>query len=110
MSRPPEVGGPAALARVLACVESVDDYSMLRMADDFAHQMGLTRRDCDETVAFIDRVLRDESISNADLKGLLNRAIGAWGVTSPYGVNAEAARRHLEAARHAISVWDGAIS
>jgi len=111
MTRPLEARAPANLDKVLACVESVDDYSRLRLAHDFAYQVNITKADCDEAVAFLDAVLKDESLSNADLKGFLNRAMGpGWGMTSPFGANAKAARLHLSAAREAIAVWDGWIS
>jgi hypothetical protein len=90
-------------------LESVDNYSRLRMADDFAHQLGVTEADRDAAVRFIDAALGDESVSNSDLKGLLNRLVGAWGVTSLYGADAKAARRHLQAARDAIAEWNGWI-
>jgi hypothetical protein len=73
--------------------------------------MNVSRADCDQAVAFIDAVLKDDALSNADLKGLLNRAMGSgWAVTSPFGANAMAARQHLSAARDAIAAWDGWIS
>ncbi len=111
MVRALEARAPLSLSRVLSCVESFDDYSRLRLADDFAHQLNVGKAECDQAVAFIDTVLDDDTVSNADLKGLLNRAMGpGWGVTSPYGANAKAARQHLSAARDAIAAWDGWIS
>jgi hypothetical protein len=80
------------------------------MADDFAHQMGVSKTDCQEAVVFLSAMLNDETLSNAELKGLLNRASGDWGVTSPFGADAKAARKHLAAVRDAIAAWDGWIS
>ncbi|WP_395647497.1 hypothetical protein [Terricaulis sp.] len=110
MVRPLEARAPAGLGKVIACVESVDNYSRLRMADDFAHQLGVSKVECEEAVSFIDAALKDEKTSNADIKGLLNRVCGDWSYSSPFGADAKAARNHLAAARDAIAAWDGWIS
>ena len=94
----------ADLVRVLRCVESVDNYSRLEVAPDFARNAGLNRADFENARKVIDELLADPSVSNADIKGLLNR-IDAWQFDSPFGGDAKAARQHLEAAREAIAAW-----
>ncbi len=103
----PEERAPESFARVLACVESVDRYSLLRLADDYALQLRVTKSERDEAVHFLDTLLRDSTISDADLKGLLDRLACGWMLTSPFRAEAEAsARRHIEAVRDAMAAWE----
>lgn len=94
------------LARTLRCVESVDGGTRLAVATDFMEQAALTKSEVSRTLQIMDQLLSDPSVSNADIKGLLNR-VDAWQYDSPFGADAKAARKHLEAARDAIACWIG---
>jgi hypothetical protein len=57
-----------------------------------------------EAKAYVEQILADPDVTNADLKGLVKRLVGpAWGVEFDFGADAKAARRYLEALSRAIA-------
>ena len=92
------------LVRALRCVDSVENRSRLMVAADFVERSGLERTDFIAALKLLDTILDDPVVSNADIKGMLNR-VDAWQHESPFGADAKAARQHLEAARNAIAAW-----
>ncbi len=55
---------------------------------------------------WLDGVLADEAIPNAEFKGMLNRTLGpAWGVQYQFAMGSRGARQFLEAARDAMRRW-----
>jgi hypothetical protein len=89
----------------LRCIETDLDGVRLVVADDLRQRGGVQRSDVLQAWKLLEDVLSDPNVSNAELKGLLNRTDVAWSVESPFGANAQAAREHLEAARDAMQRW-----
>jgi hypothetical protein len=89
----------------LRCVETDIDGARLVVAEDLLKRGGVHRDDVLRTWKTLEDLLSDPSVSNADLKGLLNRVDIGWSVESPFGADAQAAREHLEAARDALQRW-----
>jgi hypothetical protein len=92
----------APLYRVLHCVDVADDT--LCVATDFVAQAGLELWDFQNALSVIDDLLVDATVSNSDIKGMLNR-VGGFQHESPFGADAKAARKHPQAARDAIAAW-----
>lgn len=93
------------LMHVLRCIETDSSGAALVVAEDFLRRTEIYRSDLLTAWKVIDDLLADPDVSNADLKGLLNRIDVAWSMESPFGANALAAREHLEAARDALQKW-----
>jgi len=93
------------VASALRCIETDIDGQSLVVAEDLRQRGGVHRDDMLRAWKVLQELLSDPSVSSADLKGLLNRTDVAWGVESPFGANAQAAREHLEAARDALQKW-----
>jgi len=94
------------LARTLRCIERTDEGAGLALAPDLMEQAELTKSEVRGALLVMDQLLNDPAVSNADIKGLLNR-VDAWQYDSPFGADAKAARKHLEAARDAVAQWIG---
>jgi len=93
------------ISQALRCIETDLDGVRLVVAEDLRQRGGVHRDDMLRAWKALEDVLDDPGVSNADLKGLLNRADAAWTVQSPFGADALAAREHLEAARDALQRW-----
>ena len=92
----------APLYRILHCVDVADER--LQVATDLVAQSGLKLWDFQNALKVIDNILAHPDVSNADIKGLLNR-VGGFRYESPFGADAKGARKHLLAARDAIAGW-----
>jgi hypothetical protein len=92
------------LARTLGCVES--DAMSAAVAADFLERAALTQAEMIGSSEMRDQLPADPEVSNADIKGLLNR-INAWQDDSLIGADAKALRKYFEAARDAIARWIG---
>jgi hypothetical protein len=93
------------VSRALSCIETDIDGGRLVVAEDLRERSGVYRDDMLRAWKALEDLLADPSVSNADLKGLLNRADMGWGAQSPFGADARAAREHLEAAKDALQRW-----
>jgi hypothetical protein len=93
------------LSSALRCVETDLDGVRLVVADDIRQQAGVQRADVLRAWKALEDLLDNPDVSNADLKGLLNRIDIGWSMESPFGANARAAREHLEAAKDALQRW-----
>lgn len=94
---------PAALSVILQCLDPVDDGTSIAIAHDLLGpdfpQSGLK-----EASSFLTQLLTDPEVSNADLKGLLNRETSStWSMEFGFGADAKAARRYLEVLQEAIA-------
>jgi hypothetical protein len=93
------------LGPVLRCIEADATGERLVIAEDFLKRTNVYKGDVLDAWKCLERLLEDSSVSNADLKGMLNRIDIGWTVQSPFGGDARAAREHLEAARDALQRW-----
>ena len=99
---------PAAFSELLSCADPAGDDAGLVIAADLLRP-DFPKSGFREATDFIDGVLADPAVSNADLKGLLNRETSsAWSLDLGFAGNAKAARRCLEAFRAAIVQYAGA--
>jgi hypothetical protein len=96
---------PAAFRVLLGAVDPVDGGCGMKFARDLlARHDDVTVAHIAEVRAYVDGLLADSDIPNADLKGLLNRCAGpAWDAQFDFGADAKAARRYLEAFSRAIA-------
>jgi hypothetical protein len=97
------------VSSALGCIETDISGSRLVVAEDLRLRSDVHRDHMLEAWKVLEELLDDPGVSNADLKGLLNRVDVAWRVESPFGANAQAAREHLEAAKDAIQNWAEAL-
>lgn len=100
------VDRPPAVFRVLVnSVDPVDDGAYMKVARDLLAVHGeISQSAFAEAKAYVDGLLADSKVANADLKGLLNRCAGPkWGIQFDFGADAKAARRYLEALSRAIA-------
>lgn len=95
----------AFLGPLLRCIETDKDGAKLVVAEDFLKRADIPRSDIHGAWKALESLLADPDVSNADLKGMLNRIDIGWKFESPFGANAIAAREHLEAARDALQTW-----
>ncbi|MBL8536443.1 MAG: hypothetical protein JNM59_03475 [Hyphomonadaceae bacterium] len=81
------------------------DGAEVVIADDLlAQHPEIDQRSLVECRAFLERLLGDETIPNADLKGMLNRLAGpVWGGPFGFGPDAKSARRFLETLQTALT-------
>ena len=105
MARPRPEHPPAAFTALVAAVDPVDGGRAMTVAHDVLKiRAGSEFLGWSEARAYIDALLSDPTLSNADLKGLLNRSAGpVWGMAFDFGADAKAARRYLEALSKAIA-------
>jgi hypothetical protein len=94
---------PAAFSQILHSLDPVNGGKSIAIARDLLGSH-FPKQGFVEAGAFLDRLLADPAISNADLKGLLNReTASSWAVEFEFGSDAKAARRYLEALRQALA-------
>jgi hypothetical protein len=80
-----------------------DGAEVVIAEDSLSEHSWIGRSELTQCRSYLDALLADKMTSNADLKGMLNRNTGrAWGVEFDFGVNANAARRFLEALQRAL--------
>lgn len=96
---------PAAFRVLVNAVDTVNGGREMKLARDLlAHHGEVSKSAFAEAKAYVDALLADDQIANADLKGLLNRSAGpVWGIQFDFGADAKAARRYLEALSRAIA-------
>jgi hypothetical protein len=96
---------PGAFRVLLGAVDPLDGGREMKLARDLlAPHSYLNAASLAEVKTYVDELLADRDIANADLKGLLNRNAGpAWGAQFDFGADAKAARRYLEALSRAIA-------
>jgi hypothetical protein len=103
MASNPNLGAPASLRTILGCVDPTDKGRSMDIAQDLVVGRSLTSRHFQEAGVFIDRLLANPEISNADLKGMLNRLAGpSWGSQFEFGADPKGARQYLEALQRAL--------
>lgn len=95
---------PAALRTLLMILDPGQrDEDVVIASDLLARHQELDQDRLRACLRYLDQLLSDESVSNADLKGLLNRLAGrAWSVQWKFGADAKAARQYLEALQSAL--------
>ena len=94
---------PAALANLVRVADPTEGGREIAIAKDLLVQDELGRAALTEAQDYIDSLLADASVANADLKGLLNRLDGwNWRTLFEFGADAKAARRYLEALSRAL--------
>lgn len=96
---------PAVFRAVVNAVDPMHGGREMRIARDLlAHHGEVSQSAFAEAKAYLDGLLADDQVANADLKGLLNRSAGQlWGIQFDFGADAKAARRYLEALSRAIA-------
>ncbi len=93
---------PTFLNEILHALDPVEGGTSVVIAPDLLPR-DFPRAGLTEAGEFLDRLLADPDVSNADLKGLLNRETSSsWSMEFSFGADAKAARRFLEALRQAI--------
>jgi hypothetical protein len=98
---------PAAFSELLRCMDPVEDGARVAIADDLLRP-DFPKSGFREAVEFLDSLLADPAVSNADLKGLLNRETSSmWAAELGFDSMAMGARRCLEALREAIVRHEG---
>jgi hypothetical protein len=98
---------PRALSELLGCLDAVEEGTTIAIATDLLNS-NFPDSGFKEAADFLDRLLADPTVSNADLKGLLNRETSsAWAMELGFDPSARGARRCLEALRGAIARHTG---
>jgi hypothetical protein len=94
---------PPGLSELFACLDPAEEGKSVAIARDFMRP-DFPKTSLTEAAGFLDGLLADDAISNADLKGFLNREISpAWSMELGFDADAKGARRCLEAIREAIA-------
>ena len=95
---------PAALAILVRVADPIEGGREMRIAKDLRAHGELSRPALTEARDYIDSLIADESVANADLKGLLNRLAGPdWVMLFEFGADGKAARGYLEALSRALA-------
>ncbi len=96
---------PPALRTLLMILDpGVTGKEVVIAADLLAQHPEIDRNQLRECFRYLDQLLNDEAVPNADLKGMLNRLAGpVWGGPFGFGADAKSARLFLEALRLALS-------
>ena len=98
-----ETRPPTAFSVILRCIDPADDGTSIVIAHDLLDP-DFPQAGFKEASAYLTQLLADPEISNADLKGLLNRETSsAWSMEFGFGADARAARRYLEALQQTIA-------
>jgi len=93
---------PPALHEILHSLDPIDEGTSVAIARDLLGR-SFPKAGFKEANEFLKQLLADPDVSNADLKGLLNRETSSsWSMEFGFGADAKAARRFLEALQQAI--------